>query len=58
MFPVASTVGLEDEVVACCCSQGIEAFFCPWLGSLSQYIGVVNSPYHYWPPLIEIDYCG
>ena len=32
-FPVASTVGLEDEVVACCCSQEIEAFFCPRLVS-------------------------
>ena len=32
-FPVASTVGVEDEVIACCCSQEIEAFFCPWLGS-------------------------
>ena len=32
-FPVASTVCLEDEVVACCCSQEIKAFFCPWLGS-------------------------
>ena len=32
-FPAASTVGLEDEVVACCCSREIRAFFCPWSGS-------------------------
>ena len=37
-FPAASTVGLEDEVVACCCSRETKALFGPWLGSpLSVY---------------------
>ena len=32
-FPAASTVGLKDEVVPCCSSRGIKAFFCPLLGN-------------------------
>ena len=51
-------VGLEDELVACCCSGETKAFFGPWLGSPLSVHWRRKLSVSLLPPLIEIDYCG